>query len=240
VRRFLLAATFWIAITGTAHASERTIEGRVLDEAGEGVAGVRVATSWTSTAEGLRPLGGVQTGPDGSFSLPCACGAEPVPVVAFHADGTRGALGMLKAAPWGREHEMRLERLVTLEGKVLLKGGEAYPAGWSAWLVPQGGPPVLRVERAASTLSARVPPGRYDLVVQAPGQASATRTLPVLPAGSAHALGTIELADSEARVPKGMVAPPMRYAEASDELVAALATRHFPDRWTLCYFWAHR
>ncbi|MDJ0975113.1 MAG: carboxypeptidase-like regulatory domain-containing protein [Planctomycetota bacterium] len=240
-KRALIALLLVLWPIGEATAGSRTVRGRILDAEGKPVAGVIVASAWTVSAEGARPIQGVTTDARGRFALYREIGSHPLSLLALDPKGESGALISIRSTDVSLEHEATLVPCLVVEGKLSTEGGKYYPAVASAWVAPAATrAPLLRLEPTKGKYTFWLPPGGYELTAQALGQAS-VRVAVTLRAGEPkRTLEEIDLPDREGRIREGGIAPPIVYGEATASAARALEGEHFPRRWTLCFFWAHR
>lgn len=227
-----------IGLPRFADASERTLRGRVVDAEGHGVAAIDVATSWTIGTGGAKPRRGTTTDAEGRFALSCSNADSPVVVVAYDASRARGAFVAIASKALASETSISLAATVEVTGKLSTEQGKYYPASGVCFIALAAERSFsLRVEPENGKFSIPLPPGAYVLSAGAPARATQTVDVVVAAGKPGIALATIDLKTRESGVEVGDLAPPIRLRVGHPMLDAALAASHFPDRWTLFYFW---
>jgi len=228
------------ALSRDASADDRTVTGRVVDEAGAPVADAEVAVAWTADAKGVRALQGSKTDADGRFSVTFPFVGEPFAAIAYDGPRKRAAAFRVERAALDQRALVTLAPTTTVEGDVLADGGTTYPAHAVVWLapLPRSGC-LVRVDPEKGRYSFPAPRGRHRLTVTAPQHAAKSAEVEVGAAegGKPLSIGSGALEKTTGRVETGRVAPPVEGADAAPELVSMLGARHFPARWTLVYFW---
>ena len=221
-----------------AAAAERVLHGRIVDAEGRGVAAVEVATGWTLSTTGAKALAGVKTDAEGRFALPLSRVASDFAVVAYDASRARGAFVAIDPGSLAKEQVLTLVPTVRVSGSLSSKEGKYYPAGGVLFVAPAVGHTyVLRLETTEGKFAAPLPAGTYRMDSMAPGRKPITGTLDVPSGKPTLELEKVDLKDRDGGAEVGELAPPIRVKESHPTLDAALVAGHFPDRWTLFYFW---
>lgn len=231
----------FLCCVDAAQAGEQWVQGRIVDADGKAAPGVRVASAWTKGPSGLEALGGVETDAEGRFTILRRAGPTGLHLLAFDAEGARGAYIEVGADTLGQPVSASLQRCIPVKGDLLVAGESYYPGGAAVWLgPPRQAAPLLRVEPDRSKFSFALPPGPWEIVIQGIRTTPKRHSLPLKATDTEQDIGTIALVKHKGRVEPGALAPPIRYAEASPGVLAAMRRSHFPQRLTLYYFWASR
>ena len=234
----LLPLLLLLGLPPFADGAERTLRGRVVDAEGKGVAGIEVATAWTIDAGGATPRKGVKTDADGRFSLPRPSSDSEVTVVAYDAARARGAIVAIDPKAVANEPSLSLAPTVRVTGALSAVEGKHYPADGVCFVATAKDRAYpIRVEPEKGKFSAPLPPGSYVLTAQAPGRRTQSIDVVVAAGKPELALAKLELQDHDGRVEIGDLAPPIRVKVGHPRLDETLEASHFPDRWTLFYFW---
>ena len=237
-RAALVLLVSLIALPRFADGAERTLRGRVVDGDGHGVAAIEVATAWTMNASGAKPRKGVTTDADGRFSLSCPSTGSAVAVVAYDASRTHGAFVTVDPAALSKEQSLSLAPTVRVTGELSADDGKYYPADCVCFVAPAVERAfAIRVEPDKGKFSVPLPPGKYVVDAQAPGRKAQSIDVVVAGGKPELALAKLDLKKHEGRIEVGDLAPPIRLKVGHPALDATLTAGHFPDRWTLFYFW---
>lgn len=224
-----------------AHAAERVVRGRILDPGGKGVAGVEVSHAWTADNGSVTALRSTKTAPDGSYRFVLRS-LEPVAgLLAYTADRKQAARIELPDTDSQGVVEATLQPCTQLKTRLMAKGGEFYVGRGTGWItLTSAGHPVVRVKPEKGACSVPLPPGKFVFHATSPGDQTIARAVQVDGKQPELDIGMFDLVATDACVQKGALPPPFVWADAVPELPRLLEDQHFPDRWTLCYFWAHR
>ena len=233
----LLALFLW-ALPRSAQAEQPTLRGRVVDAEGRGVPAIEIATAWTVSTTEARPLRGVRTDAEGRFSLPIPRTGSAIAVVAYDASRARGAFVAVDPSSFGKELSLPLAPTVRATGDLTSSEGKFYPAGGVCFVALAASRNfAIRLEPTKGTYAVPLPPGAYRLEAMAPGREPGSIEFAVVGGKPTLALGTLDLKDRDTGALRGELAAPLRVKESHPVLDAALVAGHFPDRWTLFYFW---
>lgn len=229
-----LALAGCIAMVGAQQPTAR-VRGRVVDAAGKGLAGVKVANSWSSWTGGpLEPDSEeATTGSDGSFEG--NFGQRGYPFVLTAIDAARGIGGtvMLEKAPEGPV-TLRAEPLSKLEFTPKFDG----PAPESVELYvmhPTNRAPIaqIRVQKQKAELS--VPAGTYQLWFYSSDTNSVTKNVEFAP-GKTAVVADIELKLTGLARSYGKPAPPLTFSEVRG-VARGFKLEDLKGKWVLLEFW---
>jgi len=222
------------------------VEGRVIDESGQPVAGALVTTApWTEGAASLARMNAVFSDKDGRFSatLPRHTGAEQ----ALFANVPTGERGGYVILPGDRASGLQivLQALTTVRAEI---DSAAIPPDCRIDI-----PLVYAVSReprstivgvrdpwssVSGAVTFRLPPGTYELQANGGGK-TLTRAFEVSAAGPAVDLGTLSLEPYKYQTLMGRPAPDLHIAEARG-LPEGFRLSDLRGKWVVLCFWNHR
>jgi hypothetical protein len=165
-----------------------SIEGTVVDEQGNPVAGADLATSWL---EG-RPAGGVTTDAQGKFTLVPRRPDRPVGILAMDQERRLGAVARYDPGSSGVKLILRLEPVCRVHGTFTSEDLGIAPT-WTNVYVNHQGERIGRYQSREAEFSFLLPPGDYQLRMYGTDLKQQSRELTVGREGGEIDLGAIDL-----------------------------------------------
>ncbi|GEM_PF-2559615 len=229
--------------TGVSGQQQVPIEGVVVDERGEPVAGAEVALTWVMEPEGLRAEEPVRTVAGGRFDGLTFTG-RAVAVMAVDSTRTRGAVTLIATSAGAGEVRLDLAPLAEVTGTVYCAFFEEEPTDSyvSVMLPIPGGLPARLVhaepgERADFRFL--LPPGDYFYNLYAPGIEYRRRDGSfTVRAGERLALGRLDLGVTNIARYYGTEPPPLAYTDARG-VEPGFTWETWRGKWVLFYLFAY-
>ena len=226
-------AVLWAAVAGVTLGNVATLTGRVLDEQNRPVEGASVATRWD---EG-EPVDGAITDGEGRFTVQVQSPSRPGAILVMDSERERGALGRYKPATFEEGLELKLARLVKVQGRLTCKELKMNPP-WSRVDVNAlpGKISIAGQTSKEAEFSFLLPPGRYEFQIQGTDVKERTVIRRILGDEEALDLKTLNLEASRIAKMYGK-SPPRWTLSAARGVERRVQLSDFKGRYVLLEFW---
>ena len=140
---------------------EVKVTGRVVDSAGEPVAGAELATFWIAEGtERMRPLKSASTNADGRFALSMTFYGRGETLLALDKERKTGGLIVVEPKEAAKPLKIKLAPLVRVHGQFFCKDLNRRPE-WTNVYMKASAMPILQCSSDKATFSFLLPPGKY-------------------------------------------------------------------------------
>lgn len=212
------------------------VKGRVVDAEGKGLAGVTVASNWSSIQG--KPLApgpdAVSTGPDGAFAHRFQIYSFPAVLTAIDSKRGIGGTLMLERAPDESPITIKAETLSRLLFAPRFDG--PAPDSLSMYLYhPVNRARVAYVHVSGASVELLVPPGKHQIWVYSMDTNSATKDVEFSP-GATVVVRDVELKLSGLARSYGKTPLPLTYSETRG-LPPGFKLENMKGKWVLLEFW---
>ena len=232
--------TFFISITVSADAAMIVmVNGRVLDEKGNPVAGARIADWWFAEETGvLEPIKPALSGTDGHFSLELEISNRDLAVMAIDANGRVGGVGTVLAK--SPEDLLQISLVPLVETRVRYASENADRKLGRTYVTWSVGGEALRIAGARSRTPEfvmKLPPGHYAVRGSDSRHVEEVREFS-LEAGKPADLGEIKLPLTPQAKLWGKPAPAWHVTDARG-VSKDVQPNHFKGKWIVLEFWGY-
>jgi len=217
-------------------AEMREVNGRVVDERGEPVAGIDVAGYWTRQGGPLTPRAGVKTDAEGRFKIRVSWQGRARTLMTLDAKRERGAIALLDEAALAKEHTLRLAPLVTLKGAVESTGLGETPDPVYVAVTAKGAIIATAASTKGSTFSLPLPAGSYRLTISPRHCKRFTKTVELEADAGVLDLGTMDATPTVIAEHYGKSLPPWSLTEARG-VEKTMKLSDYKGKWVLIEFW---
>ena len=212
-----------------------TINGRVVDASGNGVAGAKLATNWVaSDGQALNAGSNAPvTASDGTFSHAFPIYDFPVVLMAIDAHRKIGGTVLIEKNPGDAKVTIKAQPLATLRLKARLDAPGSYAIGINV-MHPEPRVPIAFVGAPGTTVDVAMPAGTYELFVASMETNSVTKSIEFKP-GATETV-EIELKVSGLAKSYGKEALPLTFSEVRG-VDPRFKLADLKGKWVLLEFW---
>jgi len=245
MRNFLwMAAILVFIVPGELYAVPLEIKGKVVDEEGNGVAGVKIGYSWSVKNDVHQNRGGSEswtTDENGDFTGTTKYGLSNrgFVLMAFDEKQERGGLVWFKTGLDPLAIRIVLTPLVTIKGKVdCTELGR--PPSWAeiSFYMPGQYAKVSSVQTRNGSFSIKLPPGAYRVRPRSRDEQSKNIEIEIPKGKAEYTVETIDMEASQIARHIGK-APPVWNVTDARGLEKTVKLKDFKGKWLLIEFWGY-
>lgn len=226
------------ALAAPAAAQDNLVRGKVVDAAGQPVAGAEVAWFWNAADDGLKPFDAATTAADGSFAAKVPGWMTDAGLLAFTPDRGRGGLVLVKPKEKA-EVTVKLGPAVKVSGHFNCPELGRKPEWTNVYM--NAGPKNARLLQCSSPkaeFAFPLPPGEYQFWGYGSDVLGVRKPLKVPADQSALDMGAVDLKASA--VAKMVGKPPLPWhVKDARGLPKTVQIADLKGKWVLLDFWGH-